>query len=413
MKDNIKTFFCGSVISLAGAGLFGLINYFIRRTLCNTLSLADYGIFYSMFAFLSMVFGFTDLGLLQSGTYMIASTADDKKSTSTVFSQLFFIKALLAMLCAGGILIYFKLRGSGFDGLLLGIFLGMFICQVLNGTQQSLWSGLKKYSVQQFFYVFTAGFSLSLLLFFRPVTPLGVCKCFLTAVFTSLAGGLIYSRFSGLCRLRFEFDAGVCKKLLTTGGLVAITSTLLSVMYYMDTIMIDFLHGSESAGLYNIALPIMQIVQALMVFPSVFLPIAVDMGKKGENRQLLSFVRYALLVAVVLLLPVWGVFNWSGKFLISLLFNAQYIAAAPAVTILCVGIVFFTLGNFYFQIMLSLKKVVVMTFISGLSAAANLLLNYFLIKRMGICGAAWATMVSYIIFSVCTYIMLELKLRKG
>ena len=90
-----------------------------------------------------MFFGFTDLGLNQSGTVMIAK-ANEKCQRDTVFSQLFFIKAFLALLCAVGFIIYYGSTDGRTNWIFILSFLGYFIFQVLNGTLKALWHGEKK-----------------------------------------------------------------------------------------------------------------------------------------------------------------------------------------------------------------------------------------------------------------------------
>ena len=110
MKDNyLKTFLCGSAVSLFGAGLLGIVNYLIRRTLCYNMTLTDYGTFYSTFALLFMIFSFTDLGLNQSGTVMIASANDKPDQRNIIFTHLFFVKGFLALICSIAVFIFFFL----------------------------------------------------------------------------------------------------------------------------------------------------------------------------------------------------------------------------------------------------------------------------------------------------------------
>ena len=405
MNNYLKTFLRGSCISLFGAIFLGILNYLIRRFLCNNLSLADYGIFYSTFALLGMIFGFTDLGLTQSGTVMIAA-AETPLRRDAVFSHLFFIKLLLALLCGAGIFMSFHLKNEAGNLFFLIVFLVYFAVQILNGTLQALWNGQKKYSLQQLSYSSIALLTLLMLYFSKETTLNNAVFCFFLPVVILFAAGIVYSHFSGCGTLRLRMDKEITFQLLSTGGLIAVTTTLLSVMYYMDTVMLNMLKGAESVGLYNVALPIMQIVQAAMIFPAVFLPVAVDMSKKGEYRKLLSSVHCALIAALAALVPVWWFFDSCSNWLIRILFKPEYTAAASSVTLLCLGLVFFTLGNFLMQIMLSLKKTLPMAAIAAISAAGNFLLNYSLIRKFGPSGAAGATLISYMIFALLTYIVL-------
>lgn len=401
----LRTFFRGSFISLAGTGLFGIVNYLIRRKLSIDLPIAGYGAFYSMFALFALVFGLADIGLTQTGTLMIAASAESPRRREAVFSQLFLLKGASAILCSCGIVVFFEATGRAEQiapGLLLmmGVF---FIFQTLNGTLQALWNGLKKFGTQQVFLLLTSGLTLALLYGAGGAGSLKrVTLCFTAASAAALLGGLLYSQIGGIGRLRPQFRRKICRTLILTGGQIAVSTSLLSFMYYMDTIMLNSLKGPESAGLYNVALPLMQIVQALMVFPSVFLPIAVEMERKGEYAKLLRFVGGALLVTAAAVGPVWAFFHWSSAFLIRILFDAKYIAAAPAATVLCVGLLFFTLGNFLLQIMFCLRKTGIMVVVSAAAAVLNFVLNYVLINRYDVLGAARATLFSYLIFALLT-----------
>ena len=102
MKGNnshLKTFFSGSLISIVGVGITGVLNYFIRRTLFMNMSEADYGTFYSAVAFLLMVGGFAELGLSQTGALLIAENNTGSQKTrkiSSCFSSLLSLKLILA-----------------------------------------------------------------------------------------------------------------------------------------------------------------------------------------------------------------------------------------------------------------------------------------------------------------------------
>lgn len=413
MKDRyLKTFLCGSSVSLFGAGLLGIVNYLIRRTLCYNMTLTDYGTFYSTFALLFMIFSFTDLGLTQSGTVMIASANEDPDQRNAIFTHIFLIKGLLAVICSAAIFIFFLTKQNTLELIFLLIFLCYFTAQIIMGSLHALWGGLKKYHIQQLAYIAIAILTLALLYILKKFDLRFVSIAFLSPVIIVLISGLTYSHCRKLGSIKLHMEKATFKKLLTMGGLIAITTTLLNVMYYMDTVMLNALKGPQSAGMYNVALPIMQIVQAAMLFPVVILPIAVEMEKNKEYTKLLKIVRYSLLIAITAVLPTSIIFHYCSPWLIRILFKPEYVTISSTVTILCTGLIFFTLGNFLFQIVICLQKNISVIIIAIFSVCMNMLLNYYLILKIDIRGAAYATLISYTIFSISTYITLEYNLRK-
>ena len=402
----------GSVISLFGAGLFGLANFFIRRQLSVELSVADYGIFYGVFSLYSVIFCFMELGLGRTGTLLIAAAGEDTKRRDKVFTGVFQLKVLLSLCCAVAAAFWCFRQYSELSRSIIVLFSGLFVCKTLLGALHALWNGQKKYATQQLFPLLISALTLLCLLPDAKITLSRAAFFFFASTLAGLVSGWFYSRFTGLGRLCMEFDPGLCRELLTTGGVIAVCTTLISAGYYLDTVMLSALKSHESVGLYNAALPVMQIVQAGMVFPAVFLPIAVELNKNKEYTKLLAFVRYALLIALAALLPVWGFFYFTSEFLIRFLFDVRYIAAAPAIPILCVGLVFFTLGNFLMQIIICLKQLRSMSVISLITFVCNIVLNYILIKHLDFCGAAWAMLTTHAIFALLCCIVLEHSIKK-
>ena len=184
------------------------------------------------------------------------------------------------------------------------------------------------------------------------------------------------------------------------------------MIYYMDTVMLTAIKGVTSSALYNVALPIMQIVQAAMVFPLIILPVAVQMSREKRYLQLKQISLWAIGVAAVAFPVTFLFFHLLSPWLIRILFSAQYLAAAPAVSILCSGLIFYTLGSFLMQIVLTMGGAGRMALITLFTSICNVILNWCLISLYDYIGAACATAGSYLIFSLATIVVLRQLIRK-
>ena len=171
--------------------------------------------------------------------------------------------------------------------------------------------------------------------------------------------------------------------------------------------MLGKLKGETSVGYYNAALPIMQIVQLIMFLPQVLLPITVDIAAEGDYAKLRRIGRWAVLFTLILAPSAFIFFHFTGGWLIMILFSADYVQAAPAVTLLCCGMVFYTFANFIFQILLSMNAITYLVLVSCITAVANFLLNWTLIPEYDFSGASLATLLSYVIFAILSFGMLE------
>jgi O-antigen/teichoic acid export membrane protein len=79
--------------------------------------------------------------------------------------------------------------------------------------------------------------------------------------------------------------------------------------------------------------------------------------------------------------------------------EAYRIVPVVALAYLCYGMSYYFQTGIYVQ-----KRTVYLAFIGFASAGTNLLMNVILIPRYGAMGAAWATVLSFLLMAVLTYI---------
>ena len=96
--NHAKTFMRGSIISLIGTGLLGLLNYLIRRKLSYSLSLTDFGFIYGALSLCSIFLAYIDIGLGQSAIILMSKAAEKKNKAqlNLYYLQYFMIKILAA-----------------------------------------------------------------------------------------------------------------------------------------------------------------------------------------------------------------------------------------------------------------------------------------------------------------------------
>ena len=104
--------------------------------------------------------------------------------------------------------------------------------------------------------------------------------------------------------------------------------------------------------------------------------------------------------------------RWLGSWLITLLFGAQFTSAAPALTILSGGILFYCAGQFNLNLLNSANDQKNGMFLIVAAITADLLLNILLIPRYGFIGAAIAMAATYILTAVTTFARAFYRLRK-
>ena len=419
-ESRLKVFIRGSLFSIAGIGLAGVLNYFVRREMALGLTVEEFGALYGMIAVVGIGLTFSDLGLGKAATVLVAESQDNRNRSMT---GIFLLKSCFALAVMG---VFF-----GFHRQIIATYMGdtgsfaafVFLVSILffqswESLLTAYWTGLKKFGLSNIIIVCRAGFLLIagfILLNWNGFTGAAAAFALTPAVF-AFAGLILAWKIEGF---RFDFHIGkeLWLRLFKLGGGVAVAIALLNLMYNMDSVMLGKLKGETSVGYYNAALPIMQIVQLIMFLPQVLLPITVGIAAEGDYAKLRRIGRWAVVFTLILAPLAYLFFDVTGKWLITFLFSADYVKAAPAVTLLCCGMVFYTFAHFIFQILLSMNAIGYLVMISCITAAANFLLNWTLIPEYDFSGASLATLFSYVIFAVLSFGMLEWlvmkKLRVG
>ena len=411
MKKHLKTFFQGSVISLISAGIIGLLNLRIRLGLARYLTLEEYGYFYSSLAIIMPLLAYSDLGLNQVCTMETAkaNAEQDFNKLNGSFSDILQVKFFLSIVFFLSLLVFSPLIMKYYlrsDNVLTFCLLSsLLLFYSLDTLYGSVLIGLKKFLVANCITCGKILLTAALIFIFLPgrgVDTAAVAYCVAGILF------LIISVWAVKKILNIKADIFKKRKinvdLLKLGSWVAISTVLITSMCHLDSVMLTSLKGVKSTANYNLALPIMQIIQMLMIFPVVFLPISTEMWKEKRYSNLKKIIIYAFVLSILLLIPVFFFFKLFGGHIVVLLFpKLGFKELGTTVTTLCMGMVFFGLSEYCnkaWELTVNTKAILINSLISGL---INLVLNIILIPIYGYTFAAITTMVSFIIYFILCY----------
>jgi O-antigen/teichoic acid export membrane protein len=156
----------------------------------------------------------------------------------------------------------------------------------------------------------------------------------------------------------------------------------------------------------------MQIAQSFFVFPAIFTPFVAEMWQKKDY----SGIKRSCYLADFIMLLTLPVFILAGLYfapdIIRILFNEKGIEAAPAVTILWCGMVFFSIASFNITALNSGGRQKNAAYIVLVCVFVNFVLNVILIPYFDYIGAALATATTYLIMAFAS-IIYTIFLKKG
>lgn len=197
----------------------------------------------------------------------------------------------------------------------------------------------------------------------------------------------------------WRFDRGLARQLLKPAWPLALSGAAATLYLKIDQIMINRMLGNEASGQYAVALNLSEgwyfIPMALSasVFPAIIAAHAA--GEAAYHATLKKFFCLMFLLALAVAFPV----AFCSGAIISLVFGAAYLSASTALAIHCWASLFVFTGLISNQWYL-LENLTRHTLYRQLGGAlCNVLLNLFLIPRLGISGAALATLLSQIVAS--------------
>lgn len=415
LPNHLRLFISGSLITIGGNVILGFINYLIRRTMANQLSATDYGCFFGAFSLLAILLAFLDLGVINAGTLLIAEQQEKK---GEIFSFIFLLKLLSGLLVAT---VLFLLRNfiavsylGGNGSAMFGILAFFVLFNSLDGAFVAYYCGNKFYQTGNFFRCAIA-FTLLILVYLltQEFAAAGAAAAYLLAYAIFCPLQLTWVCCNGKFRLTAKIPFETEKRFLALIGILAIITCMQTLLFNMDSVMLTWLCGPETTAAYNVALPITQLLLAILVFASVFLPIATDLVKQREFERLRNYVIAALSCTLATLPCVFWGSRWFGDFLVALLFKDSYVhSAVPVLPWLMSAYLLFSLGSFVTQILIAMRCIGLLLGISCLIVISNFIMNYYLIQAYGSSGAAMATFTSYLFFAILSVICFLWKSEK-
>ncbi|HLJ25250.1 MAG TPA: oligosaccharide flippase family protein [Candidatus Angelobacter sp.] len=166
-----------------------------------------------------------------------------------------------------------------------------------------------------------------------------------------------------------------------------------------DRLLVQHYMGSQPLGYYSAAYNVSTYVEeALMVpinlalFP-IYMKLWVEKGKAETqaflSRSLNGFLALAVGVACIVLL--------TARDVIVVLASSKFQDAYKLLPVLVIGLLIYAIHIFLNAALLIYKKTATMTRLVVYACVFNILLNMVLIPRIGLQGAAIATLVSYLI----------------
>ncbi len=197
--------------------------------------------------------------------------------------------------------------------------------------------------------------------------------------------------------INWKFKFSMAKEMLSSSWLLILSAASSFVLTRIDQIMIGHFLGNISVGIYSAAVRLAEVWYFIpgLICSSLF-PAIVNSKKTNflVYKKRLKFLYLLMIFISVAIATPLSVFSFD---IINFLFGNEYIGAVPVLKIYVWSGVGLFVSWVYYYYLLSENKLKKIFYFYFILMICNLLLNYFLIKKIGVLGASISTLISYLI----------------
>jgi O-antigen/teichoic acid export membrane protein len=406
-----------TIIVLTFSILATIFSYLFKMILARKLSLEEFGLFYSIVAFLGILNIFRDLGMNNAAVFFFPRflIKNDKGHIKGLLKEMLgyqFISnclIIILMILFSEYLVnnYFQ-NGST---LLLMLFV---IAYFFNSTEISFQILFNAFQDQFFFslqnllrnfLIFIMTF-IGLIFFKGILVPILVqitVYILLLVVFASIFFKKHIPNYTSIKAKYMDM-----RKLAVFGFTASIAYVGYLIITASDILFLTYFCTLKEVGLYS---GVISIISLLLFIPSsinaVVFPITSQLWVKKRVNSLKFLIEKSTLYMIVAMVPIIVTIILYSKLILSILFGKLFSPGGYALTILAYGSLFLALGSVYSLFLLGIKGQKTYAYVNISVAAVSIILNILLIQRFGIEGAAISAFFSYALLMIVSVIVLR------
>lgn len=171
-----------------------------------------------------------------------------------------------------------------------------------------------------------------------------------------------------------------------------------------DRVFIEHYYSNYEVGIYSLGYKIGQVVQLfsgaiLMAYNPFFYKLANSQDQEDAKNVLFSINKKI----IILMLILGFICSFFSKDIILLFFDVKYNQSYKIIPLIILGYFFIQLISLQNLSFYQEKKTIVIMYINILAAIFNISLNFLLISRFGLYGAALSTLITQLLFFILIY----------
>lgn len=225
-----------------------------------------------------------------------------------------------------------------------------------------------------------------------PVTYFALVTIVEAVVYTS--GLVFFYNKNNQSVLQWRFNKALARETLKECWPMMISGLVIIIYMRIDQVMIKWLLDVESVGYYSAAVRLSEIwffigaVLCNSLFPALVK--AKISSEELYNSRLASLLTLNVIIALAIIVPI----SFFSSTIISILFGPEFMPASSVLAIHAWSLLFIFLGQVGSRWLINENLQKLNLFRTVVGMFVNIILNFILIPRFGIKGAAFATLFS-------------------
>ena len=413
MEKNItlKNIFGNSMWQIGEKIITMIFSVFVTSIVARYLGTEDYGFVNYI---ISIVMLFTTFSTLGMEKITIKDIIEREESEERILGTSFYIRLIggIVLIFISQITIYI-LDEKNMLAQLLGLIMGLcMIFRAYEVIEYYLQSQMKLKTIS--IIRFCSTFFVAILRILVVIFDWGIVGFTATYLFDAIiVAVLLKIWYKKRKKLKFKFSLEYAKRILSKCWYVAISGLMVTLYMRIDQVMLgSMLDNKTENGIYSAAVRIAEIwyfVPTAII--SAFQPAIVIKKKHSEEQYEKTMQRLYDIVAIVGI--VFGILiTLFGDIAVQILYGDEYKGATSILKISVWAGLFATLGTARSVWLVNENLQKYSLIYTSVGCVTNIVLNYFLIPKIGARGAAIATLIAQFVTNVLALVPFK-KTRKS
>ncbi|MGV8141084.1 MAG: oligosaccharide flippase family protein [Candidatus Woesearchaeota archaeon] len=390
-----------------GTAVIGLVSMMILARILTVEEMGKYSLFL-MIVNLALIVGlnWSDSSIVRHGR---EEYLQNKKINRSFWARMYLFIPVIILISV--ILAIFNKKITAYIGIDSKLIILLIAIFVLNGVLNFInYLHQSADKMKQSAYVLLSQKVMFLISLF--LIMLNVFKTNLTIVLILVNASFLLALILNLFFFDFEkirpyiFDRTYFQKIWRYSWPHLIGFPGLYIINYIDLYVIKRYMTISDVGTYSVAYSgFTTLFMFTSVIYAIFFPLIVEYKTKKNFLMIKKYIKSVPLYSLGwILLSITGLF--LSKYFIHLIFSNKYDGAIPSFNVLLIAGIFYFISICLLPIVNAFDLILVSQIFNLIRAAVNVGIDFILVPKMGIIGAAYGTLVAYAVGLLFTIILL-------